>query len=197
MDRNRILRPVLQAAHEMVGAALTPGAYAVDATVGNGHDTLFLARAVGPAGTVIGFDVQQAAISATRTRLQEAGVADRVQLVQRGHEHLLHHVPEAAKGKVRAVTFNLGYLPGAEDRSIITRPSSTVAALSASTEVLAPGGLISVVLYRGHPGGLEEAEAVLTWGAALPQTAWSVLSYHFVNQRGVPPALLAIERRSP
>jgi len=49
------------AANSWVEVALFDGALAVDATVGNGYDTQFLAHRVGSNGTVLGFDVQKAA----------------------------------------------------------------------------------------------------------------------------------------
>ena len=39
-------------------AVVLPGGCVVDATLGNGHDALVLARLVGPAGHLYGFDVQ-------------------------------------------------------------------------------------------------------------------------------------------
>ena len=57
------------------------------------------------------------------------------------------------------VCFNLGFLPGGE-RSIITQPATTVAALQAAVNVLKPKGLISMLCYLGHSGGMEEYEAV-------------------------------------
>jgi len=75
-------------AHEAVSEVLRPGDVALDATAGNGHDTLFLARSVGPEGTVHALDVQAAAITATRKRLEAAGVANRVRLHQLGHQAL-------------------------------------------------------------------------------------------------------------
>ncbi|MCB1093584.1 MAG: methyltransferase domain-containing protein, partial [Verrucomicrobiae bacterium] len=67
-------------AHRLLAERLRPGDLAIDATVGNGHDTVFLAEAVGQAGQVIGFDIQPIAIEATRHRLSEAGLSDRVEL---------------------------------------------------------------------------------------------------------------------
>lgn len=191
------LAPVLDVAHEMMSRAVEPGALVVDATVGNGHDTLVLARAVGPAGAVLGFDVQQEALRATQVRLRDAGLADRVHLVHAGHETLGEHLPVAGRSAVHGVMFNLGYLPGARDKAVITQPDTTVAALQAATSVLVSGGVITIVLYAGHPGGAAEADAVRAWAVSLDQAHWAALSYRFVNQRGTPPALLAIERLSP
>ncbi|MBK1672969.1 16S rRNA (cytosine(1402)-N(4))-methyltransferase [Ectothiorhodospira shaposhnikovii] len=160
MHRN--LKPLTRIAHEQLSGLLQPGDLAVDATAGNGHDTLFLARTVGEAGHVWAFDIQTAALDATRKRLDEAGVADRATLIQDGHQHLDRHLPDHARGRIRAVTFNLGYLPGG-DHGIITRPETSLAALEAARAVLGPDGVISLMIYRGHSGGLEEFEAIRTW----------------------------------
>ena len=53
------------------------GAFVIDATVGNGYDTVYLAGKVGETGREYGFDVQMEAIGATRARLNEAGLLDR------------------------------------------------------------------------------------------------------------------------
>lgn len=189
-----VLESVLSFAHTTAAAAVESGGRAIDATVGNGHDTLFLAQQVGPNGAVIGFDIQPEAITRTEERLIEKGVAERVQLYQDGHEHMIDRVPDAWSGTVDAVMFNLGYLPG-HDKSVITRPETTIAALKAARKVLRPGGVITTVLYAGHTGGAEEAEAVETWAAELDQKQVQVLSYRFVNQRGAPPRLLALEKK--
>ena len=149
-------------AHEAVGRVLSDGDLALDATAGNGHDTVFLAERVGEGGRVWAFDVQDAAIAQTRRRLEEAGFGDRVCLIHDTHANLASHLPEAARGRLGAVMFNLGYLPGS-DRSLVTDAPSTLAALEASLEVIRPGGLVSLMVYRGHPGGREEWQQVKEW----------------------------------
>jgi len=52
---------VLTMAHRLAAERIQPGDAVIDATVGNGVDTAFLAKAVGPKGVVYGFDIQQAA----------------------------------------------------------------------------------------------------------------------------------------
>jgi len=153
---------VVTAAHRCLAAALRPGDLAVDATAGNGHDTAFLARAVGPAGRVLALDVQDRAVAAAGERLRAAGLDGRVDLRRGGHEELACLAPPAWAGRVRAVVFNLGYLPGAE-RGRITRPATTLAGLEAAAGLLAPGGRLAVVAYPGHGGGAEEAAAVAAW----------------------------------
>ncbi|WP_022834460.1 tRNA (mnm(5)s(2)U34)-methyltransferase [Salisaeta longa] len=181
--------------HEAAAAAPPDNRWGVDATVGNGHDTAFLAETLGPNGHVIGFDVQKAALEATTRRLANRQLADRVTLHHVGHEHMAAHLPADAHHALCAVAFNLGYLPR-HDHAIITRPATTVAALQAAAAHLRIGGRISVVCYTGHAGGPDEAAAVQSWAAALPPDAFEVLDYRFVNQRHAPPRLVVVERIS-
>jgi 16S rRNA C1402 N4-methylase RsmH len=151
---------------------LREGDRVVDATAGNGLDSLFLARQVGEGGRVYGFDIQQAALDSAAARLRAAGVESRVQLFRAGHQEMALHLPANIRGGIKAVLFNLGYLPGG-DKQIITRSGTTVAALNASLEWLAPDGVISVIAYTGHPGGRDEAEQVKAWASGL-SAVWEV-----------------------
>ncbi len=200
----RRVSPLLESAHRAVAAALERlgrPLSAVDATAGNGHDTLFLARCVGEEGLVLACDVQQVALDATRARLEAAGLAGRVRLVLGGHEHLGRWLDAAAPdgpapsplSGVAAAMFNLGFLPGS-DKRVVTRPDTTLAALEALLPRLAPGGVISLHLYTGHGGGAEEAAAVLSRAAALPAAAWAVLQSHEANRERAREYLLLLER---
>lgn len=147
-------------AHELLAGVIAPGDVVVDATTGNGHDTLFLAGCVGSQGQVIGFDVQQKALDETRGRLVREGVSDRnVELYCESHAQLANHV---ARDSIAAVVFNLGYLPGA-DKALITQTETTLIALSQAVSCLRMGGLLSVMCYPGHAGGDVEALAVQQW----------------------------------
>jgi predicted methyltransferase len=182
---------VLDFAHHLTTRALRAGGAAVDATVGNGHDTLHLAEAVGPDGRVYGFDTQALAIKRTRQRLVTADVAERVLLHEASHATMAGTLPPEVRGQVGAVMFNLGYLPGG-DHAITTTPDTTITALQQALTFLRAGGVVTVVLYVGHPGGAAEARAVTDWAATLDQEAVQVLSYRFINQVNAPPALLAL-----
>jgi len=187
------MEPVLERAHTLATDAVPAGGVAVDATIGNGHDTAVLARAVGADGQVFGFDVQAAALSETRARLAEGGLAGRVELRHAGHETMERHIPDSQHGAVDAVMFNLGYLPGG-DHAHTTSPPTTLPALDAAARLLRVGGVLTVVAYTGHEGGDEEAAAVDAWAADLPQSRFEALSYRFVNQKNDPPRLLAVEK---
>lgn len=145
-------------AHEIVGGVVRPGDIAIDATAGNGHDTLRLAQLVGETGTVHAIDIQLAALDETRARIAAAGYRH-VVFHQRSHAELPEILPASDRGRVAAVMFNLGYLPGS-DKSLTTAPATTTAALHAALDSLRPGGVVTVLAYIGHPGGSEEAQAV-------------------------------------
>lgn len=165
--------PLVQQAHFALSELLAAGDLAIDATVGNGHDTLFLARAVGEGGTVYGFDIQEAALDTAWRRLQDEGLEGRVSLYHAGHEAMAVVLPESVRGVVKAVMFNLGYLPGG-DKQRTTAINTTLAALAQAVSLLAPGGAISVLVYTGHPGGREEAEAVKAWARSLAADYYQV-----------------------
>jgi SAM-dependent methyltransferase len=183
------------AAQEMMENVLRPGDCAIDATVGNGHDTIFLAERVGDTGFVFGFDIQEAAISTARRRLYGAGFDQRVQLNTMGHENIGASIPKRKRGTVGGIMFNLGYLPGAEDKSVITTPENTLKALEGSVGLLRPDGLITVVLYTGHAGGQNEADAVHQWAAALDQSYFQSAVHRTINEANHPPHLLAVSRK--
>src|SRR5277367_129902 len=106
------------AAASWIEVALFEGALAVDATVGNGFDALFLAHRVGPKGRVLGFDVQKAALAGARELLKFVGSIDRVSLIHDSHARLADFLPTGSR--IAGAMFNLGYLPRG-NRQIITR----------------------------------------------------------------------------
>lgn len=188
---------VLSFAHKLVGERLQPGDAAVDATAGTGADTLFLARACGPRGRIFAFDIQAEALALTQARLhkEEPALLPAVTLLQQSHAEMAQALPGDICGKLGAVMFNLGYLPAAgADPSLITQTSSTLHALEAALRLLRPRGILTAVLYPGHAGGDEEAVAVESWAAALPQAAAQAIVYRQA-QKPVAPYLIAVEKK--
>lgn len=210
------LLSVLSFAQKLVEDRVAPGDIVIDATVGTGVDTLFLAKTVGCAGTVYGFDVQPLALALTRERLDAAaqaapsaagargprgragasGLAE-ARLLLRSHAELAAALPAAVHGHVAAVMFNLGYLPVAEidpSARVITLAETTLPALEAALTVLRPGGVATVVVYPGHEGGDLEGNAVEAWAAQLPSHTAQVAMYRML-QRRTAPFLIVIEKR--
>lgn len=162
----------------------------VDATCGTGQDTLFLARLVGEEGQVWAFDVQEPAVRQTRNLLLEKGAAGQVQVIHDSHTRIGTYVT----GPIRAVMFNLGYLPGG-DRQLITCGRETVAGLQQCMELLMDGGVVTVAAYTGHPGGYEEMAEVQKYFASMDQKEYETWQLTFLNQRNHPPCLLVCTRR--
>ncbi|MCD8508827.1 MAG: 16S rRNA (cytosine(1402)-N(4))-methyltransferase [Bacillus sp. (in: Bacteria)] len=185
---------VLPFARELLSRAVVAGDIVVDGTAGNGHDTLFLAKLVGNSGRVYSFDVQQGAIAATKKRLTENGLLEPVTLIHDGHEHFLRHLKEEHMGKISGAIFNLGYLPGS-DKSVVTTPETTTAAVISILGELKKEGLIILVVYHGHEEGKLERDQLLTFVRDLAQEEYHVLEYGFTNQKNNPPFIIAIEKR--
>ena len=174
----------LEMAHDFLAQVITQEDIVVDATMGNGHDTLFLAKL---AKQVYAFDIQEQALEKTSQRLQEAGLTN-VDLILQGHETVNQFVTE-----VKAAIFNLGYLPSA-DKSIITQPQTTLEALEKLCQMLVKGGRIAIMIYYGHEGGDIERDAVLDFVSQLPQQEYTATIYRTLNQINNPPFLVMIEK---
>ena len=162
---------------------IRPDDLVIDATAGNGHDTVFLAECVGPAGKVLAFDVQAVALASARSRV---GDAMWVEFFHKSHVSMAEH---AAAGSVAVVMFNLGYLPG-ENHDLTTESSETLAALEVAAHLLKPGGVLSVVCYPGHPAGATEATAVEAWMTAQTAIGWRVARYGAIGTRRAAPFLM-------
>ena len=178
------MKKPLEMAHDFLAQVITKDDVVVDATMGNGHDTLFLAKL---AKQVYAFDIQEQALEKTNQRLQAAGLTN-VQLILQGHETVDQFVSE-----LKAAIFNLGYLPSA-DKSIITRPHTTIEALEKLCHMLVRGGRIAIMIYYGHEGGNLEKDAVLNYVSQLPQQEYTATIYRTLNQVNNPPFLVMIEK---
>lgn len=154
-------------AQQLLQAKLSAGDIAIDATAGNGHDTLFLAQQVESSGRVFAFDIQQLAIDKTRQRLEKHHTFTQVDLLKESHAYLSKHIPAELHQKISLIMFNLGYLPGS-DKSCITMTETTLPALTQAMQLLKPDGLLSIMLYPGHTGGDGETKAVWEWVNQLP-----------------------------
>ncbi|GAA0866234.1 class I SAM-dependent methyltransferase [Paraclostridium tenue] len=169
---------------------INEGDTVIDATMGNGYDTKYLAQKVGENGVVYSFDVQEEAIKSTKKRLEKENLLNRVNLILDGHENIDAYV----KNEVSCVLFNLGYLPRAKHQ-IITKSDTTLQAIKKSLNLLKPHGVISIAIYTGHEGGMDECNAVFDYASKLDQSNFNVLNCNFVNQVNNPPRLILIEKK--
>lgn len=187
------LKGIINYSHYLIENCVLEGETVVDATCGNGHDTLFLSELVGDDGHVYAFDVQEQAIEATKEQLESHGRMN-VTLIHDSHAHLDRYLQRDYNDKIGAAIFNLGYLPKS-DKSIITKAESTIEALEKLLINLKRKGIIVLVVYHGHEGGEQEKEAILKYAVRLNQRKYNVLKYGFINQKNNPPFIIAIEKR--
>lgn len=175
-------------AHKTIQPYLSEQSISIDATMGNGHDTLFLAK---HGHKTYAFDIQENAIKATYQRLENSHCIDKVSLIHAGHETMHQHInPEE---KVNAIIFNLGYLPHA-DKSIITHAGNTLAALNHAIKLLSPKGIISILAYSGHTGGRAEMQAVIQWYQKLESTHYAITIIHSMHEQENSPRLFTIQK---
>ena len=184
-----------QGAQAAVGAA--PGLLLVDATAGNGHDSLFLLGAAPRNALLLAMDVQAQAVAATGALLAAHGFAHAARVLHTGHECLADVLaalaPEDRQRPLACVVFNLGWLPGG-NKDLVTTPATSLPALEAALEALAPGGCISLHCYTGHEGGAEEAAALEARVRSLPPRRWRVLALADANRERAAESLLLVER---
>jgi len=176
--------------HELLEEFVHEGDVVIDATMGNGNDTLKLCQCAGKSGRVYAFDIQKKALEKTRERLMDSGLGENAVLIQQSHENIASCVTEP----VQAFVFNLGYLPDG-DPEIITKKDTTEKALNQCLKLLKKGGLGIVLAYWGHPGGLEEKNNVDKLLMALPPKNYDVLVLKNHNRAHTPPVLYMIQRK--
>ena len=173
----------------MAGRFVSEGSICIDATMGNGNDTEFLCRHVGPEGQVLAFDIQEEAIEHTGERLRRKGYRN-ARLILDSHTRMADYVePESAD----LIMFNLGYLPGGDHR-IATKPETTLPALESALTLLKKGGAVSLVIYSGGDTGTEEKERILDWLKHLDAGQYLVMVTEYYNRPNHPPLPVLIIR---
>lgn len=156
------------------------GLIGIDMTMGNGHDTLLLAK---HCDKVYAFDVQQQAIDATSLKVKDY---DHVELILDSHENFDQYVKNAD-----IAVFNLGYLP-AFSHEITTVLSSTKTAISKA--VMMCQHVVFIVVYPGHQQGYEESLWIDEYVSSLDSKTYNVSLFKMLNKNNAP-YVIEIERR--
>lgn len=185
-----ILRSARFLARETMERVIRNGDRVIDATMGNGHDTLFLCQLVGESGHVYAFDVQRQAVDNTRKLLAENDMESRASLILAGHEHMSETVP----GGVRAVMFNLGWLPGS-DKTVTTHWQTTQPAILSALSLLDKDGVMTVCVYPGHAAGREELDRIWLLLTSLRPQEFNVLEQNFLNAGPGSPVCFVIQKQ--
>ena len=183
--------PIDLAHHFWKGLLITSGDVAIDATCGNGKDSLALAQLLQPLdGKLLCIDIQEKAIENTRALLQKElpDFARNVHFYQQSHEKL------PATNAVKLIVFNLGYLPSG-DKSLTTKVDSTLQSIQNALEILSLGGVISITCYPGHLEGKKEEEALLKYLSNLDPIHFCFTRFFWSN-RNASPSLFLVQKKS-
>jgi tRNA1(Val) A37 N6-methylase TrmN6 len=186
---------LVNTAHDFITESLRTGDIAIDATVGNGHDTLFLAEQISPSGMVYGFDIQQTAVDSTWVKFRQAKFPECLTLIHASHAEMAEKIPARHHGKINACMFNLGYLPGG-DKNIITRTESTLTALTVAGRILSAQGIMTIIAYPGHSGGDQETIQVKNWCEQLSSDQFKVSIIYGYEPKDSDPGLFLIRKMS-
>ena len=182
----------LKVAHLIWKSHLQPGMHAIDATAGNGHDTLALAKCVlsENLGRIDAFDIQEKALKNTESLLKShfsPSILSRIHLHSKSHEIFPIDLP-----RPHLIVYNFGYLPGG-DKSITTIGEKSLQSCQNALSLLLPGGILSLTLYPGHLEGALESRILLSYFASLPKEAVKIFRYSPINSE-TSPILLILEK---
>ena len=169
--------------HEVVRSQAKKGGRYIDATMGNGHDTLLLCELAGEKGEVLAFDIQEQALEHTKELLDSHGIRGNVRLLLNGHEHMTKY---AKKESISLICFNFGYLPGG-DHEIATKAQTSLLAVESGLSLLEHGGMMSLCIYSGGDTGFEEKEMLLAYLRELSPKEYTVIVNEYYNRRNHPP----------
>jgi len=183
-----MVQNALELSHKYIEETVKKGDTVIDATTGNGNDTLFLAKLVGEGGRVFAFDIQPQAVENTKSRLEENEITW-CNVILDGHQNMKKYVTE----KVKAVMFNFGYLPGG-DKSVFTHKETSIPAIEAAMDLLSDDGIITLVIYYGGKTGFEEKDALLEFLKGIDNHRYSVLYHDFINYPNCPPLVVTISK---
>jgi tRNA G37 N-methylase Trm5 len=181
----------LKFAHACWEEQVNPGDIVIDATCGNGYDTLFLANIAltNVSGTLFSLDIQPEAIeSAKGLLLKELNplLIDKVNFVLGSHAAFPNII---APESVQLIVYNLGYLPGG-DKTKTTMTDSTLQSISQAQLLIKKRGMISITCYPGHEEGKHEEEAILNYCAQLNPREWTCCHHQWINRKSAPSLLI-------
>lgn len=175
---------------ENVEKVIKEDSIVIDATIGNGHDTLFLRKQLSEKGFLYGFDIQQKAIKETKKRLIDNNCYSGVELIKDSHENFNKYI----KKPIDLILYNLGYLPKG-DKQITTESEKTLKSVKDGMSLLKSGGVIFITVYPGHLPGALELKLLSDYLKSISQKEYAVMKIDFFNYKNKPPVVFTIERR--
>lgn len=176
--------------HHFIRLQARPGDFCIDATAGNGHDTLLLSQLAGPTGRVLAFDIQQSALDSAQETLKTHQAPNNVSFILDSHSHMNNY---ASAATASCIVFNFGYLPSG-DHSLSTRSETSIPAITQGLELLKKDGLMSLCIYSGGDSGFEERDALLSYLKTLDSRKYLVILSSYYNRPNNPPIPVLIRK---
>lgn len=164
----------------------------IDATAGNGNDTLFIAKMLKEDGFLYSFDISDKAIFNTQKLLCDNNInSDNIKIIHDSHENIDKYIVDK---KIKAVMFNLGYLPGS-DKNTATKAKSTICALENILNMIADKGVVTICSYVGHDGGEEDRE-VRSYLLSLDKKTYEISKTEMIKREDAPVLYLIIKKET-
>lgn len=139
-------------AHDLWKKHLKPKDNVIDATCGNGYDSIFL-KSLQTNGKLFCIDIQEKAIQNTKSLFKKNNISlENTFFFNKSHENF-SYIP---KEEIKLIVYNLGYLPGS-NKEIITNVDTTIKSILSSLDIV-KNGAISITCYPHMEGKKEEKE---------------------------------------
>ncbi|MGM9961972.1 MAG: tRNA (mnm(5)s(2)U34)-methyltransferase [Holdemanella porci] len=166
------MRSMVEISHDFLKPALHVQAVCIDATLGNGKDSLFFLNQ--NVKKVIAFEIQKEAFE--KNTIKDI----RFKPYLLGHEHM----DQVIQGPVDAIVFNFGYCPGL-NQDIYTMPNTSVLAIQKGLSFLRKKGRMALVLYP-HKEGKREAEGIELFLNSLDTSVYTIVKVSMFSKNDCP-----------
>ncbi|MDU1315061.1 MAG: class I SAM-dependent methyltransferase [Clostridium septicum] len=155
---------------------------AIDATLGNGHDTDFLSEIF---NKVYSFEIQK-----DPCELYNKKALNNVEVINDSHDKFIEYIND----NVDCIMYNLGFLPGG-NKEITTLHETSIKSIKQGLEILNHGGIMTICIYKGHDEGKKEESCILEYIKTLPKNKFGVMSHSYLNRNKTAPSLIVIEKK--
>ena len=156
---------------------LKDGDICADFTMGNGGDTAFLSKTVGPSGKVYAFDIQPLALENTKAHLESENCPNNYELILDSHHNAKNYIKE----KIKAGMFNLGYMPRSGNKALTTKRETTLPAIKDALAMLDSDGILLVAVYPGHEEGALEGIEIEKYFETIDRHEMSISKFKIIN----------------
>lgn len=181
-------------AHHYWKQVVQKGDTVIDATCGNGRDTLVLAGLAleNGKGHLIGLDIQKKALQRTEKLLREHLPLESMESITLLEQSHADFPAICSRNTIRLIVYNLGYLPQG-NKSLTTMTGTTMVSVDKALQLLVPGGVISITCYPGHEEGYREEQALESWLKCLNPMFYNICHHRWLN-REQSPSLILIQK---